>query len=70
MVSVMVSFCVCPFFQRDVIDEILDLIWSLSEGFLTYSCSFCESSCYFCESSCLFYLIFNSDFYVTKIMHL
>ena len=23
-----------------------------------------------CESSCLFYLSFNSDFYVSKIMHL
>ena len=26
--------------------------------------------CYFCESSCLFYLSFNSDIYVSKIMHL
>ena len=26
--------------------------------------------CYFCESACLFYLSFNSDFYVSKIMHL
>ena len=26
--------------------------------------------CYFCESSCLFCLSFNSDFYVSKIMHL
>ena len=26
--------------------------------------------CYFCESSCLFYLSLNSDFYVSKIMHL
>ena len=26
--------------------------------------------CYFCESSCLFYLNFNFDFYVSKIMHL
>ena len=25
---------------------------------------------YFCESSCLFYLSLNSDFYVSKIMHL
>ena len=25
---------------------------------------------YFCVSSCLFYLSFNSDFYVSKIMHL
>ena len=26
--------------------------------------------CYFCESSCLFYLSFNFDFYLSKIMHL
>ena len=26
--------------------------------------------CYFCEPSCLFYLGFNFDFYVSKIMHL
>ena len=26
--------------------------------------------CYFCESSWLFYLSFNFDFYVSKIMHL
>ena len=26
--------------------------------------------CCFCESSCLFYLSFNFDFYVSKIMHL
>ena len=25
---------------------------------------------YFCEPSCLFYLSFNFDFYVSKIMHL
>ena len=25
---------------------------------------------YFCESSCLVYLNLNSDFYVSKIMHL
>ena len=26
--------------------------------------------CYFCEPSCLFYLSFNFDFYVSKIIHL
>ena len=26
--------------------------------------------CYFCESPCLFYLSFNFDFCVSKIMHL
>ena len=25
--------------------------------------------CYFCESSCFFYLSFNIDFYVSKIIH-
>ena len=30
-----------------------------------------EFQCYyFCESSCLFYLSLNSDFYVSKILHL
>ena len=51
------------FFARGVFDEILNLIESVSEGFPSYSCCFCESSC-------LFYLSFNSDFYVSKIMHL
>ena len=32
----MVSF-VLSFFTRDVLDEILDLIESISEGFTTYS---------------------------------
>ena len=44
-------------------DEILNLIESVSEDFLFYSC-------YFCESSYLFYLSFNFDFCVSKIMHL
>ena len=35
VVSVMVSFC-AVLFQRDVLDEILDLIESVSEGFPTY----------------------------------
>ena len=33
----MASF-VLPFFPLDVLDEIWDLIESISEGFLTYSC--------------------------------
>ena len=33
----MVSFCVVPFlFFRDILDEIWDLIESVSEGFITY----------------------------------
>ena len=35
----MVSF-VLSFFPRDVLDEILNLIESVSEGFPSYSCSF------------------------------
>ena len=58
----MASF-VLSFFELDVLDGIWDLIESVSEGFLIYSC-------YFCEPSCLFYLSFNFDFYVSKIMHL
>ena len=37
VVSLMASF-VLSFFQLDVLDEIWDLIESVSEGFLTYSC--------------------------------
>ena len=33
----MVSFCAVIFFPRDVLDEIWDLIESVSEGFPTYS---------------------------------
>ena len=64
------------FFPRGVLDEILNLIESVSEGFSSYSClrsglswfnwwvSFAPEfqCCYFCESSCLFYLSFNLDF--------
>ena len=38
VVSLMASF-VLSFFPLDVLDEIWDLIESVSEGFLTYSCS-------------------------------
>ena len=65
-------------------DEISNLIESVSEGFPSYFClrsalswfnwwvSFAPEfqCCYFCESSCLFYLSFNFDLYVSKIMHL
>ena len=39
--SMLVSF-VLSFFPRDVLDEILNLIGSVSEGFPSYSCSLCE----------------------------
>ena len=38
VMSIMVSF-VLSFFPRDVLDEILDLIETISEGFSTYSFS-------------------------------
>ena len=37
--SLMVSVCAVLFFPLDVLDEILDLIGSVSEGFSTYSYS-------------------------------
>ena len=43
VVSLMASF-VLSFFPLDVLDEIWDLIESVSEGFLTYFC-FCVGSC-------------------------
>ena len=36
--SMMVSFCAVLFFPRDVLDEILNLIESVSEGFPSYFC--------------------------------
>ena len=41
MVSLMASF-VLSFFPLDVLDEIWDLIESVSEGFLTYFCLSCK----------------------------
>ena len=46
MMSMIVSFLL-SFFPRDVLDEILDLIESSSEGFSTYSLLF-FSSCSWC----------------------
>ena len=37
VVSMMVSFCAVFFFPRGVLDEILNLIESVSEGFPSYS---------------------------------
>ena len=38
VMSLMVSFCVVLFYPRDVLDEIGDLIESVSWGFPTYFC--------------------------------
>ena len=40
VMSMMVSFCL-SFFPRGVLDEILNLIESVSEGFPSYSCRYC-----------------------------
>ena len=37
----MIVFFVLSFFPRDVLDEILNLIESVSKGFPTYSCLYC-----------------------------
>ena len=37
VMSLMASFCAVLFFPLDVLDEIWDLIESVSEGLLTYS---------------------------------
>ena len=49
MVSVMVSF-VLSFFPRDVLDEVLNLIGSVSEGFPSYSLIHVSVSCSLCNS--------------------
>ena len=41
--SMMVSFCAVLFSPRDILDEILNLIESVSEGFPTYSRIYCYS---------------------------
>ena len=40
LMSLMTSFCAVLFFPLDVLDEIWDLIESVSEGFLIYSYPF------------------------------
>ena len=58
------------FFPRGVLDEILNLIESVSEDFPSYSFA-PDFQCWcFCESPGLFYLRLIFDFYVSKIMHL
>ena len=44
VVSLVASFC-DVFFPQDVLDEIWDLIESVSEGFLTYSSHYALSFC-------------------------
>ena len=45
--------------------------YNIQKGFNWWVSFAPEFQCsYFCESSCLFYLSFNFDFYVSKIMHL
>ena len=42
LVVSLMAFFVLSFFPPDVLDEIWDVIESVSEGFLTYSCSRCN----------------------------
>ena len=59
--SMIVSF-VLSFFPRDVLDEILNLIESVSEDFPSYSCTrFFASASQNCDS--------NSRFFVTSRAH-
>ena len=58
MVSLLASF-VLSFFPLDVLDEIWDLIESVSEGFLTYSYYTLIAK----VNSCI-----NFNFYITIIM--
>ena len=48
-------------------DYFLLRLVSVDETWVSFAQEF--QCCYFCESSCLFYLSFNFDFYVSKIMH-
>ena len=59
----MVSFCVLSFFPRDVLDEILELIESVSEGFPTYFCWGWTKSCLMLDHSG-----FNSGFLLLRYL--
>ena len=69
VVSLMASF-VLSFFPLDALDEIWDLIESVSEGFLTYFCTFenlwrvlqCKSSSQFIGKKAMFLRIMLSKF--------
>ena len=62
VVSLMASF-VLSFFPRDVLDEIWDLIESVSEGFLTYS--FDVSNAYMCTQFLVFYITLTSPWFTS-----
>ena len=61
-------------FQGDTFDfyDFIQVFVFTSNHHLNWWISFAPEfqCCYFCVSSCLFYLSFNFDFYVSKIMHL
>ena len=56
--SMMVSF-VLSFFPRDVLDEILNLIESVSEDFPSYSCLHFPASTGFAKTQSNNYRMFN-----------
>ena len=57
--AVVSGSCLLPFLERGQ-------TWAFLINVQIHACK----ANYFCESSCLFYLNFNFDFYVSKIMHL
>ena len=63
--SLVVSLVAClvlSFFPLDVLDEIWDLIESVSEGFLTYSClliDYSEFNCFFFFCSGISMMLFE-----------
>ena len=54
------------------LDDLLNIDNNFFDSMVNWWVSFAPElqCCNFCESSCLFYLSFNSDFYVAKIIHL
>ena len=69
-VSLTAFFTIFPFYCFDniVFPGCLRLGLSWFNWWVSFAPEF--QCCYFCEPSCLFYLSFNFDFYVSKIMHL
>ena len=68
MVSLMASF-VLSFFPLDVLDEIWDLIESVSEGFLTYSFKLKKNGIFVRENLKISIVITNVIEFIDTLMH-
>ena len=66
VVSLMASF-VLSFFSLDVLDEIWDLIESVSQGFLTYSFFFLYSCFQYFLKMCSYFLYKTRWFFFFKV---